>query len=360
MTNNNLINLGLNEEILKEKNLYNEELFLGRVSIQQKGIYNVFTEEGEIKAQISGKFKHETISNEDFPMVGDWVLLDRDNDKNGNAIIHHKLNRKSVFKRKIAGNTSESQIVGTNIDTIFLCMALNNDFNLRRLERYIAGAYDSLANPVIVLTKSDLCFNVEEKLIEIESIAIGIDIIVTSSVLDEGIEKVKEYISKGKTVAFIGSSGIGKSTIINKLLGEERLKTNTISENDKGRHTTTYRQMLLLDDGGVLIDTPGMREFGVVGADIEKGFSDIEELALRCKFSNCSHTKEKGCAILEAIENGELTEERFKNYKKIQRESAYNSLKSSKQLEKQKIISMFGSMKNMKNMTRHIKNKKMH
>lgn len=285
------------------------------------------------------------------------MLLDRNNDKNGNAIIQHRLNRKSIFKRKMSGNTSESQIVGTNIDTIFLCMALNNDFNLRRLERYIAAAYDSLANPIVVLTKSDLCFNIEEKLVEIESIAIGIDIIVTSSVLDEGIENIKKYIAKGKTVAFIGSSGIGKSTIINKLLGEERLKTNDISENDKGRHTTTYRQMLLLENGGVLMDTPGMRELGVVGANIEKSFNDIEELALRCKFSNCSHTKEKGCAILEAIENGELTEERFKNYKKLQRESAYNSLKSSKQLEKQKVVSMFGSMKNMKNMTRHIKNK---
>lgn len=357
MENNNLINLGLNEEILKEKNLYSKELFLGRISIQQKGIYNVFTEEGEIKAQVSGKFKHEAISNIEFPVVGDWVLLDRNNDKNGNAIIQHRLNRKSIFKRKMSGNTSESQIVGTNIDTIFLCMALNNDFNLRRLERYIAAAYDSSARPIIVLTKSDLCFNIEEKLVEIESIAIGIDIIVTSSVLDEGIENIKKYIAKGKTVAFIGSSGIGKSTIINKLLGEERLKTNAISENDKGRHTTTYRQMLLLENGGVLMDTPGMRELGVVGANIEKSFNDIEELALRCKFSNCSHTKEKGCAILEAIENGELTEERFKNYKKLQRESAYNSLKSSKQLEKQKVVSMFGSMKNMKNMTRHIKNK---
>lgn len=357
MENNNLINLGLNEEILKEKNLYSKELFLGRISIQQKGIYNVFTEEGEIKAQVSGKFKHEAISNIEFPVVGDWVLLDRNDDQNGNAIIQHTLNRKSIFKRKMSGNTSESQIVGTNIDIIFLCMALNNDFNLRRLERYIAAAYDSSANPIIVLTKSDLCFNIDEKLVEIESIAIGIDIIVTSSVLDEGIENIKKYISKGKTVAFVGSSGIGKSTIINKLLGEERLKTNAISENDKGRHTTTYRQMLLLENGGVLMDTPGMREIGVVGANIEKSFNDIEELALRCKFSNCSHTKEKGCAILEAIENGELTEERFKNYKKLQRESAYNSLKSSKQLEKQKVVSMFGSMKNMKNMTRHIKNK---
>lgn len=357
MENNNLINLGLNEEILKEKNLYSKELFLGRISIQQKGIYNVFTEEGEIKAQVSGKFKHAAISNIEFPVVGDWVLLDRNDDQNGNAIIQHTLNRKSIFKRKMSGNTSESQIVGTNIDIIFLCMALNNDFNLRRLERYIAAAYDSSANPIIVLTKSDLCFNIDEKLVEIESIAIGIDIIVTSSVLDEGIENIKKYISKGKTVAFVGSSGIGKSTIINKLLGEERLKTNAISENDKGRHTTTYRQMLLLENGGVLMDTPGMREIGVVGANIEKSFNDIEELALRCKFSNCSHSKEKGCAILEAIENGELTEERFKNYKKLQRESAYNSLKSSKQLEKQKVVSMFGSMKNMKNMTRHIKNK---
>ncbi|MGL5764334.1 MAG: ribosome small subunit-dependent GTPase A [Sarcina sp.] len=357
MNKSKLINLGLDDRILEESKLYSEKLYLGRVSIQQKGLYNVITEDGEIRAEVSGKFKFESISSEDFPAVGDWVLVDRKSDEEGNGIIHHRLTRKTVFKRKVSGNGSESQVVGSNIDTIFLCMALNNDFNLRRLERYIIAAYDSFSNPVIILTKSDLCFNLEEKLVEVQNIGIGLDIIVTSSILDEGIESLGKYIKKGETVAFIGSSGIGKSTLINKILGEDRLKTNNISENDKGRHTTTYRQMILLKEGGVLIDTPGMRELGVVDGNIEKGFNDIEELSLNCKFSNCTHTKEKGCAILEAIEEGSLSEERFKNYKKLEREVIYNSLKSSKRVEEQKIISMFGSKKNMKNMTRHIKNK---
>lgn len=353
-----LKDLGLNESYIEESKNYDEGLFLGRVSVQHRNMYNIITENGEIKAEASGKFKYEVTDLEGFPAVGDWVLVDRDNDINGNAIIHHLLKRKSFFKRKVSGDRTGSQVVGANIDTIFICMSLNNDFNLRRLERYIAVAFDSMATPVIVLTKSDLCDNIDEKLIEINNVAIGIEIIVTSSASEDGYNEIKSYLKKGKTIALIGSSGVGKSTMINKLLGEEKIKTNEISENDKGKHTTTYRQLFLIETGGVLIDTPGMRELGLIGADIEKSFVDIEELVLKCKFSDCRHENEKGCAVREAIKNGTLTEERLRNYKKLQRELIYNELSSSKALEREKIINMFGSMSNMKQLTRHIKNKK--
>lgn len=331
MNNKNLLELGLNEGYIREASSYNESFYLGRVSVQYKDIYRIVTEEGEVLARVSGKLSYSSNSTFDYPVVGDWVLLDRTDNKNGDAIIHKVLNRKSYFSRKIAGSLYDKQIVAANIDYIFICMALNNDFNINRLERYIAVAWDSMAIPVIILTKSDLCEDVNDKLKQIENIAIGIDIIVTSSLNGNGYEKVKEYIKSGTTIAFIGSSGVGKSTLINKLLNEEVLKTNSISENDKGRHTTTHRELFLLEDGGVIIDTPGMRELGLISADVDKSFSNIEELEKQCKFSDCTHKNEPKCAIREAIENGELEIDRLERYKKLKREEAYNLSKAKSQ-----------------------------
>lgn len=331
MNNKNLLELGLNEGYIKEASSYNENFYLGRVSVQYKDIYRIVTEEGEVLARVSGKLSYSSNSTFDYPVVGDWVLLDRTDNKNGDAIIHKVLNRKSYFSRKIAGSRYDKQIVAANIDYIFICMALNNDFNINRLERYIAVAWDSMAIPVIILTKSDLCEDVNDKLKQIENIAIGIDIIVTSSINKNGYEKVKEYIKSGTTIAFIGSSGVGKSTLINKLLEKEVLKTNSISENDKGRHTTTHRELFLLEDGGVIIDTPGMRELGLISADVDKSFSNIEELEKQCKFSDCTHKNEPKCAIREAVENGELEIDRLERYKKLKREEAYNLSKAKSQ-----------------------------
>lgn len=267
------------------------------------------------------------------------MLLDRTDNKNGDAIIHKVLTRKSCFSRKIAGTRYDTQVVAANIDYIFICMALNNDFNINRLERYIAVAWDSMATPVIVLTKSDLCEDVDERLREVKEAAIGIDILVTSSLNGNGYEKVKEYIKSGTTIAFIGSSGVGKSTLINKLLNKEVLKTNSISENDKGRHTTTHRELILLEDGGVIIDTPGMRELGLISADVDKSFSNIEELEKQCKFSDCTHNNEPKCAIREAIKNGELDLDRLERYKKLKKEEAYN-LSKAKSQERHRIKSL--------------------
>lgn len=339
MNNKNLLELGLNEGYIKEASIYNENFYLGRVSVQYKDIYKVFTEEGEVLARVSGKLSYSSNSTLDYPVVGDWVLLDRTDNKNGDAIIHKVLTRKSCFSRKIAGTRYDTQVVAANIDYIFICMALNNDFNINRLERYIAVAWDSMATPVVVLTKSDLCEDIDERLSEVKEAAIGIDILVTSSLNGNGYEKVKEYIKSGTTIAFIGSSGVGKSTLINKLLNKEVLKTNSISENDKGRHTTTHRELFLLEDGGVIIDTPGMRELGLISADVDKSFSNIEELEKQCKFSDCTHKNEPKCAVREAIENGELDLDRLERYKKLKKEEAYN-LSKAKSQERHRIKSL--------------------
>ncbi|MGG7056999.1 ribosome small subunit-dependent GTPase A [Clostridium nigeriense] len=339
MNNKNLLELGLNEGYVKEASIYNEDFYIGRISVQYKDIYKVFTEQGEVLARVSGKLSYSSNSTLDYPVVGDWVLLDRAANKNGDAIIHKVLSRKSYFSRKIAGSRFDTQVVAANIDYIFICMALNNDFNINRLERYIAVAWDSKAVPVIVLTKADLCEDIDKKLREVEEVAIGIEILVTSSLNGNGYEEIKEYIKSGTTIAFIGSSGVGKSTLINKLLNKEALKTNEVDENDKGRHTTTHRELFLLEDGGVIIDTPGMRELGLMSADVDKSFSNIEELEKQCKFSNCTHKNEPKCAVREAIENGELDLDRLERYRKLKREEEYNLLKS-KQQEKKRMKNM--------------------
>ena len=370
----NLIKYGLTSQIITQAEAF-EEFHIARVSEQHRNIYKVISEQGELSATISGKFAFEAQSQLDYPAVGDWVMIDRADDEAGNAIIHSVLQRKSLFTRQAAGTSNDLQVIASNIDIVFICMSLNADFNLRRVERYLAIAWDSMATPVIVLTKSDLCSDLEEKLFELSSVSIGVEVVVTSaedalnsahesdhsynehSGQESGYEGVEKYIKEGCTIVFIGSSGVGKSTLINRLFGEEVLKTNEIrGDDDKGRHTTTHRQLLLLPNGGVVIDTPGMREIQIGVGDLSKTFEDIEELIDACKYSDCSHGNEPGCKVQEAISNGDLSQERFDSYQKLQREIAYSSM-NSRQLENDKISRMFGSKSEMKQFMDEIKNK---
>ncbi len=355
MLDNILKKYGLSERFLHEATLY-PNWVIGRICLQYKDLYKAVTHQGEVSAEISGKFRYVATCLSDYPAVGDFVMIDRSDNEYGNAIIHHVLTRKSSFERKAVGTENDSQIVAANIDTVFICMALNNDYNLRRLERYLSIAWDSRAIPVVVLTKSDICHNLQEKLSQVSSVAIGVDVLVTSAMSEDGYTCIRSYIQPGKTVAFIGSSGVGKSTLINRLAGSEILQTNEVRKDDKGRHTTTRRQLLVLKSGGIVIDTPGMRELGVENVNLSRAFADIDKLAQQCKFRDCAHQSEPGCAVQRAIQYGELTDKRLESYLKLKKEAKYDGL-SSKQIEAEKINSMFSGMGGIKNARKFIKEK---
>jgi len=269
--------------------------------------------------------------------VGDWLALEAGHERQ-ESIISFVLDRKSKFSRAAAGREVKEQIVAANVDTVFLIQSLNKDFNIRRLERYMIAAWDSGAMPIVVLTKSDLCDNLAEKISIVSTTCPGVDIHVISCVTGEGIDEIKKYFSPGKTVALLGSSGVGKSTLVNTLAGKELLQTKEIREgDDRGRHTTTHRELFLLPDGGLIVDTPGMRTLALWEADtgIDIVFGDIEELAKQCRFHDCRHNKEPGCAVKEALRSGKLEYKRWQSWLKLQKELAH--IEAKKEVKEQLI-----------------------
>ncbi|UCE25787.1 MAG: ribosome small subunit-dependent GTPase A [Candidatus Zixiibacteriota bacterium] len=326
-----LIQLGWNEQF--EQSFFpfrNHGMVPGRIEREDRNQYLVACESGRFAAEVSGRFRNEARSRADFPAVGDWVALKPSGAEN-RAIIHEVLPRKSCFSRKAilsggmpdTGGKTDQQVLAANIDTVFLVSGLDGDFNLRRIERFVTVAYDSGAAPAIILNKADLCSNLQECIQQVELIAIGIPIHAVSAVSGDGLPHLDEYLSIGRTVAFLGSSGVGKSTIINRLLGEERLRTTAVREYDgRGRHTTSHRELIVLPEGGIVIDSPGMREIQLWGDQdsLDQAFEDVEVLARNCRFNDCTHSKEPGCAIKSAIDTGELDPARFGNYLKLQKE----------------------------------------
>ena len=303
-----------------------------RVISQEKGLYKLDNGNETKLASVSGKLRYEVSSASDYPAVGDYVIAEWPLD-DSNAVIQALFPRKSCVIRKAAGKANQEQVVAANIDTVFICMSLNNNFNIRRMERYLCIVYDSGATPVVILTKSDLCEDTPGMIEQAKKSAPDVDVFAISSLLMD-YEPVMKYILPGKTVAFLGSSGVGKSTLINKLCGSECIATAEVGNDDKGRHTTTHRELFTLENGAFIIDTPGMRELGMWDNDIgiDTVFQDIEELSRKCRFSNCTHLSEPGCAVRAALVDGTLNGGRWESYKKLKAENEYVS-DSSRYLE---------------------------
>ena len=297
----------------------------GRVYLEHRGGYWLYTEQGELKAEVSGRMRHQACERQDLPAVGDWVVI-RAQEPERRATIHTVLPRKSKFSRKAAGSRTEEQVIAANVDTAMLVTALDHDFNLRRIERYLIMAQGSGAETVIVLNKADLCENVEQRIEEVKAVAFSVPVVCISATQDEGLSALLPFVKEGETVAFLGSSGAGKSTIINRLLGREAQRVQAVRASDsRGRHTTTHRELIVLPGGGLLMDTPGMRELQLWVGDeaVHSAFADIESLIAQCYFSNCHHRDEPGCAIKQALEDERLDVARFNNYEKLQKELAY-------------------------------------
>jgi ribosome biogenesis GTPase / thiamine phosphate phosphatase len=298
-------------------------LIAGRVIVQQRGLYGLVTASGEVRAEISGRLAREAEAG-GYPAVGDWVAADPPT--GGVSIIHHVLPRRTAFVRKASGRDGRPQVVAANVDTAFLTASLNADLNPRRLERYLASAWQSGAAPVVILTKADLCSDVEAQVACVEAVAVGAPVHALSSVTGEGLEALEAYLAPGKTAVLVGSSGAGKSTLANVLLGSDHMATGAIREDDaRGRHTTSHRELILLPGGGLLLDTPGMRELALWDSDegVAATFGDVEALAEACKFRDCGHTNEPGCAVQAALQDGELDESRWRSFQKLSRELAH-------------------------------------
>ncbi len=341
----NLDDLGFSprlEQYISESNL--ESFEIGRVIEEHKERYVVKTVKGEFEAEITGNMRFTAQSREDFPAVGDWVALKTYDSES--AIIYHILPRFSIIKRQASGHSGEVQVIATNIDYAFVVQSLDRDFNINRLERYLTICYSAKVSPIIILSKtdlieehqvSDICDRVKQRVNDVPVFAI-------SNETQNGCEAIKKMIEKGKTYCMLGSSGVGKSTLLNNLSGKTIMKTDTISQSsNRGRHITSHRELIILDNGAIIVDNPGMREVGLAdtSSGLETTFDRIVTLALKCKFKDCTHTSEKGCAVVEAVEKGELDRSSYSNYLKLEREKLHFESTVAERRKKEKV---FGKM----------------
>lgn len=320
------------------QSLKRDDLIPGRIATENKNNYVVFTEQGDITSEVCGSLMFASESKINLPKVGDWVALAVFGDL---GIIHHVLKRKTVLSRKMPDNKTEEQIIACNLDVVFIMQSADNNFNLNRMERQVIAIHNSSAKPAVILSKIDCCDDFTNYISEIDNRLNNIDIFPISSLNNTGIDNLQRYLVEGNTYTILGSSGVGKSTLINKLYGEEILKTNKVRESDlKGKHTTTRREMIQLPSGGIIIDMPGMREFGLWedSNGIAATYPEFHEYKGKCRYSDCSHTVENDCAVIIAVRDGKISEDKYRNYLKLRKELSYLETKvdEKKALEKKR------------------------
>jgi ribosome biogenesis GTPase len=307
---------------------FTQSLLPGRIVVEHRGAYRLETESGERFGALAGRLRHQAGRRSDLPAVGDFVAVRMPDTGAGDgpAIVEAVLPRRTAFVRRAAGARPDDQVIAANIDTIFVMTDLDHDFNVRRIERYLAAVWESGASPVVLLNKSDLCMDVETKRAELRAVATGVDVHVVSALTADGVDGLAAYWQQGATVGFVGSSGVGKSTLLNRLFGRDVQVTAGVRPHDsRGRHTTTHRELFVLPQGGLVIDTPGMRAFTLSEADegVDAVFGDIDRLAAHCRFADCAHRSEPGCAVRDAIGRGELGADRLAAFEKLMNELRY-------------------------------------